>query len=1486
MRLAGWSVNRPTLVWLLVAAITGWGVHNYLSMSRREDPEIKISIALVVTIWPGKGAEDVERLVTRKLEDRIEQMSSLEELRSTTRENVSLIFVDVRYDADEQLEWQKLRNRIEEARPELPAGVIGPTVIDDFGDVTAMVWALRSRTAEPRELKEWAERFKERLKTLPAVGKVNLVGDQQEVIYIEGPMDSFSMYGFSPFAAAKVLDLHNVNVPAGYLHGGERDVRLDASGTFTVLEELREAVLDVSRDTGLPLRVRDVFGVRRAYEEPRRHQVLSNGDPAVALDVRMQRGFNVVALGEQVRAQAEEFRRELPPGVKLDLLHDQPREVDEFINEFMNNLWEGVLLVILVMLLPMGIRNTSIVAVALPLSIVVTFAVMPLFDVMLEQVAIAAFIVVIGMLVDDAIIVVDNVDVHLRRGLPPREAAVYGANEIALPMLTGGTLATVFAFLPLLLLTDEMGAYVRSLPLVVSIGMMASFFVAMFVTPLMAAHFLKPSPPEELHDPARPSRVRAAYAWVMRAGMRGRWLVVLLALAAFAGALRLIPTVGLSFFPRVDRDQFTIDVWTPEGSGLDRTLRTVNEVEAVLRQEPQVKDFVAYVGEGGPRFHITVVPQFNTLNYARFMVITRDKDATRALVERLRVVFRERVAGAHVLPSAILMGKPVEAPIAIKIHGPDLSVARRISMQVQAILRETPGADMVRDNLGQEVASLDVVIDQEAAHMAGVSNSEVAAALLTAHEGFPVTDFRAEDRRIPVRMRATAEEREGLQGLKSLWVPSQATGEKVPLGAFASLTPRWAPGVIHHVDGHRAVTVLSDVHGRLAFEVLRDAWPRISALELPRGYQVVSEGEEKERNKAFGQLLFVFGVIMAALVVMLVIQFGSVKRALAILCSVPLAIVGAVLGLWWSGNSFSFMAFLGVVSLAGIVIKNAVLWVDHADRSLANGMSLAEAVVEAGARRVRPIMMTALTTVGGLIPLALFGGVLWEGMAWAMIVGLSLATVLTLFVIPIIYYLMFRRRGARRREALARGGAGQVTTAGLALLAGLAGLLGAPSPARAEHQLEALLKLAEARSVANREAALGVGEARNDRQQALASFAPMVDGTASASRLDRSMQFTLDTSTLNLPITLDLPPMTLVNRDVYRVGVTVTVPLVVGGKRLALLDAAGSGIRARERVQEATHAQVAFGVAARYVQVLEAARHVRNWEARLKADQRLAFVARAKAERGLGVPFDVQYAETIAADSERRLEVARGQEALARARLNDLAGREPGAAIVLQEVGFDPAFAPDLNELRADLDQRPELQAHAEKARALELKVKAARSDLLPTVALLGEGGYKHGDLGYTGGDGYWIATAALKWNLAADAGAWVRQARARLEVTRARVEQEGERRRLDLALTEAHRQHADVTRVYGVALRAVETARAGYRNARAAYDQGVLPLTTLVEATRALVDATGNLTAATYGRALAELQLRQAAGLPLLSPPQLNPALPDLEFPAESEPR
>ena len=1013
MNIPRFSLSRRTVVWILVVILTAWGVLNYLTISRREDPEIKIAVALVYTIWPGASAEKVERLVTQKLEDEISSLSVLDEISSTTREQLSVIFVAVDYSCDIDMAWQKLRNKIDQVRPDLPDGIIGPDVMDDFGDVTAMIWSLSSTTASASELEHWADELRLAMRAVESVGTIKKLGVQEEAIYVEGPLESFTTYGFSPLVAAQILDAQNVNIPTGYVRTDERKLRLETSGSFKLLHDLEEAILDVSTESGHLLRVRDVFSVRQAYREPPLELMFTNGKPSVALDVRMKAGYNVVKMGEDVKALVAEFRERLPDNIDLDLVHDQPREVDHFINEFVENLWEGLAIVIIVMFLAMGLRTTAIVAVSLPLSIVFTFALMPSFGVAMETVSIGALIIALGMLVDNAIIVADNIYRHMEEGKDRKTAAIDGTQEIIGPALSG-TLATVFAFLPLLIMKDESGAYVRAMPIVVSVSLLASLVLAVTVTPILAAGLLKLRKGSARKAArTRPSLFARGYGAFMRGGMKVRYLVILLSVAALFGAGSLMGVVGFSFFPEADRDQFTVDIWLPEGAALAETERITKQAEAIIAQQPEVTSYVSYVGVGGPRFFISVKPEFNTSNYARIMANTRDRNETRALVGRLNERFPAEIAGARVSASNIIMGIPVEAPIVLRIKGPDVATMRGLSEQVQQILRETPGTTFVRDNLGDEVTSLDVVVDRDRAVTAGITNTEAAVALLTAYEGYQFTSFREGEDEIPVYFRLREEERDLGNALRTLAVPSQATGAKVPLSSFAALQPRWDAGLVKHFNARRYVAILSNVHGRLADDVLKEALPRIQQIELPSGYTLEVAGEQAERTKAFTELLMIFGLIIGLLILMLTIQFNSIKRALVVLASVPLAFIGAVLGLYFSGYSFGFMVFLGVISLAGMVIKNAVVWVEFVDQAVGRGLAFADAIVEAGLVRFRPIMLTAGTTIGGLFPLAVFGGVLWESMAWAMIAGLALATVLTLVVIPIIYFAAFRRRYAR-----------------------------------------------------------------------------------------------------------------------------------------------------------------------------------------------------------------------------------------------------------------------------------------------------------------------------------------------------------------------------------------------------------------------------------------------------------------------------------------
>jgi multidrug efflux pump subunit AcrB len=999
--LARWSLKMPTIVILATIVFVIWGLANYLTMSRREDPEIRIATALVITIYPGASAERVEEQVTRKLEDSIESMDSLSKLDSVSRANLSVIFVTVNYSADTDIEWQKLRSRVAEATGNMPSSIIGPDIMDNFGDTTSMIVSLQG--ASPTELLNITEELRAELRRVSSVGDIEIMGRWPEVVYIEGNRSEMARYGVTPYQMQQLIHMRNLQIPAGSIRTDRYQYRVEPTGAFKSIEPIKNTIIDISETTGQTVHVRDLFDVKRTLQSPPHSLLIKDDDYITAVGIVMKNGYNVVKMGADVRKVLASFEKRLPPKVRLEVVHDSPRQVDQQVSSFMTNLLEGMFIVVIAMALLLGLRSAMISATAIPLSVLIALAIMPALGIDLEMVSIGAFIVALGMLVDNSIIVADAVDIKIRQGLSPHEAAWRGTQELARPVIAG-TLATVVAFVPMLLLEDEMGAYVRSLPLVVTIALLGSLVVSQTLTPLMAKLMLRPS--KKPQKPIETTLVARGYRRFMQACLRSRFLIVLFAIGAMVITVFLFKAVGFSFFPDAQRDQFTIDIWLKEGTSIKETERISRLADKLLHEDPDVKNSLVYVGQGGPRFYITVMPEFQKTNYARIMVNTVNDRATQAVIKRFNKKARGRFPGARVFANKLVMGVPVEAPIAFRIIGDNLEVLRQISAKVQQILRKIPGTDQVKDTVGPDVPSLKVQINEERANRVGITNTDVALSFLATYEGFELTRFNDGEDEIPVVLRLKGDQRVIQEDMSNLPVASNITGEKVPLGSIATVIPQWGPGVIKRRNNQRTLSVLAWTNGRLANDIVLEAWPLLNQLKLPPGYRFEVAGEKEEMDDAFKQLLVVFGVIIVSLLILLVVQLGTLRKTMIVLISVPLSMVGAALGLYLGGYSFSFMVFLGVISLAGMAIKNSVVWIEYVEQSRAEGNTVNEAVILAGIFRLRPIMLTAATTVGGLLPLAMFGGVLFESMAWAMIVGLSIVTIFTLIVIPVCYSLL------------------------------------------------------------------------------------------------------------------------------------------------------------------------------------------------------------------------------------------------------------------------------------------------------------------------------------------------------------------------------------------------------------------------------------------------------------------------------------------------
>jgi multidrug efflux pump len=1066
-----WTLSHRTVAFLVIGVVIYMGVTSFLAMPRRQMPAIPIPIAQVITMWPGASTEDMEALVTKKLELRFSEISDVKAVYSTTKPGMSIIIVELVYGKPTKENWDKLRNKVDQVRHELPKGVMGPDINDEFADTAALLLTVSGDRFSYRQLKQYCERIRDRLKRIDSVGKVEIAGAQEEIVNLTTrPTLSVSDLP-SLYKAASTLKKKNIVFPGAEIYPGGNVVKLKTSGRISEVRQLESIILSQNPRTGHVTTVKDLFRVKRTYRRPK-HLIRARGVKSMAISVTMREGHNVIKMGMKVDTALAELKTSLPKDLRIEKVADQPKLVNKSIQDFMINLAEAIAIVLVVAILFMGVRSGLIMAFAIPMSMLLAFIVLKLIGWDLQTISIASLIIALGMLVDNAIVITDNIYAKIEEGQSPFEAAWKGTSELTAPVLTS-TLTTVAIFLPLGFMPSISGDFIRSIPVVVSTVLVASFLVAMTVTPMASYYFLrikkKLAPPpepeqeptsddkptakgdsnkdgnddaeeEKRSDPLKTTRelpraamisstmpsikappgekrnwlgtLGAGYSRLMTGALRRPWLVIAISVGAFFASCAGMYVVPKEFFPNAERDTFVIDVWLPEGSDIEATDRVVKRVERRLAREQKVARYSAFVGKGAPRFELGLNPEAQAPNYGLLVVTTTDEKHTPGLVSRLQKEFDKTIADGRVTAKRFQAGPAVANPVEVRIFGEDLVVLRRLAERTKGLLRAVSGTYDIKDSLGYNLPNLDVRVDDYRASLAGLDNQAVAQGLRNQVSGIDAGSFLEGDEMIPIRMRIPTFLRRNAQVFASANLPLYASQGKArsTLLQLASIHPRWDVARIDRRNNERYVTVSCKVRNVLASQVITKVAPKLKKLGLPAGYRYEIAGEAESRNEGFADLgnAMFMGVIL--IIILLVLQFNSLRHTLVILGTLPLALVGALLGLLITGNAFGFMAFLGIISLMGVVVNNALVLLDFVQVKIAEGLDYREALRVAGLRRMRPILLTMLTTVGGLIPLMLTGGALWEAMSAVLIFGLMVATLLTLVVIPCVYAVVVKDR--------------------------------------------------------------------------------------------------------------------------------------------------------------------------------------------------------------------------------------------------------------------------------------------------------------------------------------------------------------------------------------------------------------------------------------------------------------------------------------------
>jgi multidrug efflux pump subunit AcrB len=1016
--LAAIEKNRITVVALIVIFFAGLAA--YRDMPQSEDPGFIIRVALVVTYFPGASPERVEQLVTDRLEKAIQEIPELDFISSESKTGVSLIYVNIKESYTEMRPiWDDLRRKVDRVRADLPNGVIGPIVNDEFGDVFGIIIALTGEGYTYAELKEVADDVRNELLLIDEAAKVEIQGAQEERVFVEYNNARLAEFGLSPLQLAQILDTHNIIIPGGDVTTEAERIVLEPTGNFESLEDLRRSVIKLPGRQDL-LYLEDLANVYRDYIDPPESMMRYSGRPCLGLAVSLRKGGNILSLGRQVKAAIDRLQEVYPIGIEFEIVAFQPDHVSRKVDSFVASLFQAVAIVLGVMLATLGVRTGFVVASLIPMSMVMSLLVMSILDIGIDQMSLAALIIALGMLVDNAIVMSESIMVQIAEGKSPVQAAVDSGIELRIPLLTS-SLTTAAAFLPIYLAESSTGEYTAPLFKVVTIALLSSWVLSLTMTPLLCVTFLRVRAAGPAEEGLYASRFFRAYRALLLVGLRHRFAALGAALLIFLVAMqgfRFIPNI---FFPPNDKAILKAEFDLPMGTPIEKTLEVVAEIEAFLEEKLSVApdrpegilNWATFIGQGAPRFVLNFNPEQARPEYAVMIV---NATSVRAIQETILPAmeafslenFPDLSANIMLLPT----GPPPTAPVEVRISGKDPDALFRIADAVKEKLASIPGTKNMEDDWGLRTKKLRVNVNQPRARRAGLTNADVALSLQTVLSGYESTQYREEDEVIPIILRSAGADRKDIGKLETLNIYAQSTGQSVPLKQVADVEVVWQPSKILRRDTLRTVTVECDIEPSttpIAVSNAMDAWLKGESAGWEAGYKYELGGElEKsvEANKSIADKVPVAGFIILFI---LVAQFNSIRRPLIILVTIPLGMIGVVFGLIAAGSYFGFMTLLGIISLSGIVINNAIVLIDRIRIEIEeNRLEPPRAVIEAAQRRLRPILLTTLTTIGGLVPLWFGGGPMWEPMAISIIFGLLFATVLTLGLVPILYSLLFR----------------------------------------------------------------------------------------------------------------------------------------------------------------------------------------------------------------------------------------------------------------------------------------------------------------------------------------------------------------------------------------------------------------------------------------------------------------------------------------------
>jgi multidrug efflux pump len=1003
-----WAVqNRAVTLFVILIAI-GAGAFAYFNLGRAEDPTFTIKTMVVQAVWPGATSQEMQNLVAEPIEKRIQELAEVDYVRTFSRPGATVLQVQLKDSVRKEAAgvWYQIRKKVADLKPSLPQGVIGPFFNDEYGDVFSAIYMFTGEGIGRAELKTYAERLRTRLLAIEDAAKVAMIGNVDEQIFVEISHRRLATLGVPVQFILSAIAQQNAMTAAGSFATSADQVQVNVSGELTTVKSLQDLPIAAN---GTVFRLGDIANIRRGYEDPPSYLAFLNGKETVGIGVAMADGANVVKLGETLAAEVEVFKADLPLGVEVMQISDQADIVQDAFKEFITSFLEALVIVLAVSFLTLGLRTGIIVALSVPIVLAVTFVIMNVMGLNFDRITLGALIIALGLLVDDAIIAVEMMMVKMEQGLSRMAAASAAWDSTAFPMLTG-TLVTAAGFLPVGFAKSTSGEYAGNIFWVVGIALIVSWFVAVMVTPYLGFKFLTAPKANSEHHGTYNGRIYSSFRAMLNVTLRLRWLVIAITVVALGAAGVGMGFVQQQFFPTSARAELFIETRMPEGSSIEATTKAALAAEALVLGDPDVKYSSTFVGAGSPRFFFALNPALPNPSFAITVIMAQDaaaRDRLRTKIES--AVAQGAVPEARIRVDQIIFGPPVGFPVQFRVVGPDPLEVRRIADDVRKVMVGNINTIEPQFEWNEQSKTVQLHLNQDRIRTLGVNTQDISQTLQTLLSGFKVTEYREGTELIDVVVRAPDSERASPDAIRDISIA--LPGGAVPLSQLATVSYAFEEPILWRRNREMSLTVRADiVPGVQAPTVTAQIEPLLKPImgKLPQGYRIETGGAVEESAKANVALFKIFPLMFLAMLSLLMLQLRSFSKLFLVFVTAPLGIIGAVAALLVFNAPFGFVALLGVIALAGMIMRNTVILVDQIDHDLSAGSDPWTAIVESTVRRARPVVLTALAAILSMIPLA--RSVFWGPMAMSIMGGLIVATVLTLFFLPALYAAWFRVR--------------------------------------------------------------------------------------------------------------------------------------------------------------------------------------------------------------------------------------------------------------------------------------------------------------------------------------------------------------------------------------------------------------------------------------------------------------------------------------------